>query len=240
MRWVALIAVLANVLLAVWYFVIVRPAEQVRAGSAADAAMLVQDRSLPEVRLLGELDAAERASQGVAPLAGKKKERRAGPAECLLVGPVPEKVTALQLKQRFDALGLDADFRIFEVKLAPGYWVYLPPYPSEEATRDVLRKLRAANIDSFYVAEGEFKGGISLGVFSQEASAQQVQQERTAQGYPAVVRTVTRSRPEIWVAFREAGPLADEAYWLELTGDFPGLSRRTVSCGAVASAEKLP
>lgn len=236
MRWFALFALLANMLLAVWYFVIVQPAE--KSIDRPAAVVLVEQQNLPEVRLLAELDDARRAKGGiapVAPVAGKADQ----PAECLLVGPIPEKVTALQLKQRFEALGLDPDFRSFLVKQAPAYWVYLPPYVSAEEARKVLKKLRSEGVDSFYVAEGELKGSISLGVFSQESSAMQVRDARVAKGYPALIKVVPKSQPEIWAAFREVGGLADADYWRELAVDFPGLGRRTVSCGAVASAEKL-
>lgn len=236
MRWFALFALLANMLLAVWYFVIIQPAE--KSMNRSPVAVLVEQQDLPEVRLLAELDEEKRAQEGIAPVAPVTRKVDQ-PAECLLVGPIPEKVTALQLKQRFEALGLDPDFRLFLVKQAPAYWVYLPPYASAEETRKVLKKLRAAGVDSFYVAEGELKGSISLGVFSQEPSAMQVRDERVAKGYPALIKAIPKSQPEIWAAFREVGGLADAGYWRELAVDFPGLGRRTVSCGAVASAEKL-
>lgn len=236
MRWFALFALLANVLLAVWYVVIVQPAE--KAPKPQTAKTLVEQQGLPEVRLLAEVDEAGRAARGIVPVVPPAPAMNK-PAECLLVGPIPEKVTALQLKQRFESLGLEPDFRSFQVKLAPAYWVYLPPFPSEEAAQKTLKKLRAAGVDSFYVTEGELKGGISLGVFSQETSAIRVRDERVAKGYPALVKAVPRSQPEIWAAFREAGSLADAGYWRELAVDFPGLGRRTVSCGAVASAEQL-
>ena len=236
MRWFALFALLANVLLAVWYFVIVQPSE--KGGQAQAVQTLVAQKGLPEVRLLAELDETSRAGSGIVP-ATPPVTVADKPAECLLVGPIPEKVTALQLKQRFESLGLEPDFRSFQVKLSPTYWVYLPPFPTEEAAKQVLKKLRAAGIDSFYVTQGELKGGISLGVFSQESSAIQLRDERVAKGYPALIKAVPRSQPEIWAAFRDAGSLADAGYWRELAVDFPGLGRRTISCGAVASAREL-
>lgn len=239
MRWVALLAVLANVLLAAWYVAIVRPAAQQAAQHQARETVVVQE-GIPPVRLLSEMDEASRAAAGVVPLPAAKPAKAADAMpQCLLVGPIPERVTAVQLRERFLAVELDPDFRNFEVKLDPDYVVYLPPYATEAKTREALKKLRAAGIDSFYIADGELKGGISLGLYSQEASAQKVREQRAAQGYAAVVRPVTRSRSEIWAAFRETGSLGDEGYWRQLLADFPALSRRTVSCGAVASAEKL-
>ncbi|TNF36512.1 MAG: SPOR domain-containing protein [Gammaproteobacteria bacterium] len=237
MRWVALFAVLANMLLAVWYFVIIKPAA-VSPDGAEPASALVMQPGLPEVSLLAEMDEAEKVARGVRPLSQPVAPSNQ-PAQCLLVGPVPEKVTALQLKNRFEALGLDPDFRVFQVKLAPVYWVYLPPYPSRDAAQKTLEKLRSAGLDSFYIANGEMAGGISLGMFSQESAANTIRDERAAQGYPALIKVVPKSRPEIWAAFRDPGGLADAGYWRELAVDFPGLGRRAVSCGAVVSADQL-
>lgn len=237
MRWVALLALLANMLLAVWYVVIVRPAEQRLA--VPTPLTLERNTALPEVRLLAELDEASRSQAGVRrhPVPASKAPPPEPP--CLLIGPVPERVTAVQLRERFQSLGLEPDFRQFAVELPPVYAVYLPAYGSEPETREVLRGLRAAGIDSFYIQDGDLRGGISLGVFSQEGLALAMRAQRLADGYPALVRIQVKTRSEIWVGFRDPGPLADEDYWRTLTADFPALSRRTVTCATVVSAEQL-
>lgn len=237
MRWVALLALLANMLLAVWYVVIVRPAEQRLAAPVP--LVLERNPALPEVRLLAELDEASRSQAGVHPYPMPAQKTVPPDPPCLLIGPVPERVSAVQLRERFQSLGLEPDFRLFSVELPPVYAVYLPAYGSEQEAREVLRGLRAAGIDSFYIQDGDLRGGISLGVFSQADLAQALRAQRLAEGYPALVRTQVKTRSEIWVGFRDPGPLADEDYWRTLVADFPGLSRRTVTCVTVVSAEQL-
>lgn len=236
MRWLALSVLLANMLLAVWYFAIVRPVEQRQAAPALSTSET--GTALP---LLGELDDAARQDRGVVRVGSDKPRSRPVPApqSCLLLGPVPEKVTARQLQERFAAIDLKPDFRLLDVPVAPVHVIFLPPYAEETEARDVLRRLRAAGIDSFYIPDGDLKGGISLGVYSQLGSAEKIRDERRSQGYPAELRVVARARQEIWVSFEAPGALADEAYWQSLSRDFPGLSRRPAACQAIAAAAPL-
>jgi len=53
------------------------------------------------------------------------------------------------------------------------YWVMIPPYKTNSAARDAASKLAKAKVRDFLVIRsGEFKDGISLGLFSQKDGAE--------------------------------------------------------------------
>jgi len=75
----------------------------------------------------------------------------------------------------------------------------MPPFNANTAARQTLEALQADGLDSFLITTGDLAGGISLGLFSQEASALGLQESLAAQGYATSIREVVTSSNEIWV-----------------------------------------
>lgn len=70
----------------------------------------------------------------------------------------------------------DADVETLqqEIETQRRFLIYIPPKESATKTLERLREIKKLPIDSAHINNGEFVGGISLGLFSQEESAQGV------------------------------------------------------------------
>ena len=80
------------------------------------------------------------------------------------------------------------------------YWVYLPPFESYAAAQDKVKDLRKNGIsDLFIMGKGEKQNAISLGLFSNKATADQRQEEVTALGLQPVMETQYRTSILEWL-----------------------------------------
>lgn len=95
------------------------------------------------------------------------------------------------------------------------YWVYIPPYKTANAVRAASAQLAKAKVRDFLVVRsGEYKHGISLGLFSQQERAERRLQEilalklsirrpeiqprsTTSRGYWMVVQLVSGEAPSV-------------------------------------------
>lgn len=157
---------------------------------------------------------------------------------CTLIGPLPEQVSARQLRGRLVADGISADLYRLKVPSRTDYWVYLGPMRSRREALDQLRELQQNGVDSFIISEGELANGISLGFFTRESSAQRAMQERRDQGYDASVRAVERFNEELWAVLGAEQTLDDDV-WRRLQQGMPALEQRKNFCDVIASAEKF-
>ena len=95
--------------------------------------------------------------------------------------------------------GMQARAELLQSDDVLNFRVYMPPFNSETAARQTLEALQAGGIESFIISSGELAGGISLGLFSQEALALAQQETLAAQGFATSIQEVTTTRNEIWV-----------------------------------------
>lgn len=114
------------------------------------------------------------------------------------------------------------------------YRVYMPPFNSDAAARQTLANLLEGGIDSFIITDGDLARGISLGVFTQEASAYRLQEELAAQGYATGIQEIVRSNTEFWVLIRSASAVELEALWSTLAQARNSLIQSENLCEIVA------
>lgn len=191
----------------------------------------------PRLRQIQELPESSRAvSPGGAEALNELAAVKAGPPLCSLLGPYAEIPAAESAAERLMALDVEARVRALEVSDGPGYWVYLPPEPSERAALARLHELQARQIDSYIIPRGDLAQGISFGMFSREPLAQERRDSLRELGYEARIREVERSHTETWVVvpLGQARSLGD-SLWRELLAEAPGLERRQNFCPGVAS-----
>ena len=140
----------------------------------------------------------------------------AGPAEALL----PELLL----------LGIDAELVAGRRPVGNTFWVHSRLFEREADALALLRELQGQNIDSYYIREGELAGRISLGVFSRNSSAEQVQSTLAAQGYSAEISRVARQVDRFWLDLEFASSAVLESpEWLALVA-------RLASSGGEAGA----
>ena len=79
------------------------------------------------------------------------------------------------------------------------YRVMLPPASSAEQAFRKLRELQSQDIDSYVIMRGRNALGISLGVFSGEERALQLQSVLTKKGYETQISPIDRYRRAFWL-----------------------------------------
>lgn len=119
-----------------------------------------------------------------------------------------------------------------ESLLRESYWVYIPPYKTANAVREASAQLAKAKVRDFLVIRsGEYKHGISLGLFSQRERA-----DRRLQEILALKLSVRR--PEIqprssslrgyWMVVQVAG--TEEQQTLQSILEADGYQVKAVDC----------
>ena len=211
-------------------------------GSEPANTSLVNPRlgvEAPQLRQLWELSESSVANSGALGEAGALNDPatvNSSSALCSLLGPYTEPALVKAAAERLAALGVDAEVRALKVSDGPGYWVHLPPEPSQRAVMARLHELQSRQIDSYIIPRGELAQGISFGMFSRESLAQERRERLRERGYEAQIREIERSHTETWLVL----PLAQahslgESLWRELQHEASGLERRQNFCPGVAS-----
>lgn len=158
----------------------------------------------------------------------RKKESSASNSTCFALGPFVATNIATSVLARLNERGLPATLRKTQGRKPTGYWVYLPPLESPEAAKVVFKEMIKLNIDSFIIADGEQKNGISVGFYNSEGIAQRRQQEVQSKGFDVTLEQRYKVRNEYWLDVADDGQLV--ATGDPLFEEFPGLQREQTRC----------
>lgn len=123
--------------------------------------------------------------------------------DCVLVGPLSEESNALELKEALVSEQIKSELYEKSSAVEEKYWVIIPPLKERGEAKALLRELQERKIDSDIIYEGEYKNGITLGVFGNAENTKKYQNEMKALGYPAEVKPF---------------PRVSRIFWLELHG----------------------
>jgi hypothetical protein len=195
MRILFLVLVLANCGLAAWYFWFNTPdfpTRPLRTGA-------------PNIELFagaGGGSATESAASGEAPA-------NAAPADdsnlrsCISVGPFPNRVDIEDAVAALRDRGFVTSQRNAQGDVWLGYWVYIDAIATQSEAAAIVEQLgREGMSEAYVIADGNNGSIVSLGVFSEQARAQQRFADVEALGLAAVV--ANRSQP-------------GEVFWLDVT-----------------------
>lgn len=186
MRWLFALLVLANGFYALWHL-------QASSREGAEVELAGSGR-VPTLVLVSEADPQLlEQSQLVVPAVEPE------PAEieqsCWFVDVFDEKKDADRAVSAVQVAQLEARLDTVEVQDRSDYWVHVGPYSSRDRALAVLQQLRADGIDSFLIGDGELKNAISLGFFSQQASAERLARRYQNIGHVVSIFEVKRYRP---------------------------------------------
>ena len=93
-----------------------------------------------------------------------------------------------------------------EQRKVDAYYVLILPLENRAAGRKKVRELNAAGLkDTWLFQGGEYRNGISLGVFSQQQGAQRHAALVEKKGFSAVVREKTSTAKRRWLELRKQG-----------------------------------
>jgi hypothetical protein len=172
---------------------------------------------------------------------GQGEEARLEPAAtvlqpwCATAGAFPDEQAAVGFRSAIVDLGGKGLLVSKDEPVSSTWWVYLPAFSSEAEARTVLAVLQEKRIDSYYMRTGELVGGISLGVFSREESANLARQQLAGRGYQASIKQIFRYEPRFYVEIE----LPDEALrrrpeWSRTETYLSGLQYTENACQVIA------
>ncbi|WP_020404985.1 hypothetical protein [Hahella ganghwensis] len=189
---------------------------------------------LSEIKLVPEQSKKEFESE-------ERVEKVNKGALCFLIGPMEGEDQAALLQK--DLLELQVETRIHQntIQLAPEYWIYLEPLDSRKAAIIKLKELQVRKIDSYLIAQGELRNGISLGLFRNIDSAKALQSQRVRQGFDAKMKELPREKVEYWLLSEdEANVQLMGRIDSVLAGQKNNIEARQIFCKSVASGGELP
>ncbi|HSH43180.1 MAG TPA: hypothetical protein VK973_13725 [Arenicellales bacterium] len=146
---------------------------------------------------------------------------------CLSVGPFADETGAKRLHKQLAAAGLDPRQRSESVQQPAGFWVYLSAMPRNEA-RAIVEDLRRRGVEDYFIGRQNF---ISLGIFTDRATAERRREEIEEYGYAPQVEQRFRSTGRYWLDLEAREPeLPAEAQWDGWLEQYPEVRRETKPC----------
>ncbi len=195
MRWFFLLLLLTNLALAGWLYWHddAQSAEPVMSGNSSGQGRLQLLGELPSTSL-HPIPASESTVETPPPATSPShaaeapnlepstaKEKPAGKEQqalCVRVSSLPRLAELEDLRLKLAQANLTVFYSGEEIIERQTYWVMIPPFKTSNAARDAAALLAKAKVRDFLVIRsGEFKNGISLGLFSQKEGADSRLQE---------------------------------------------------------------
>jgi hypothetical protein len=151
-------------------------------------------------------------------------------AYCETVGPLEDRGEAESLRARLEQQGALASLRSASREVVSAYWVFLPPQEDLVSALTVAGDLTGQGLDDLYVIrEGDYRHGLSLGLFSEHRRARRRVVEVEGLGYAPQIEARFRTQTVFWL---DLVVPADRHTGLEVPA---GLGRTSRACpnGAV-------
>lgn len=152
---------------------------------------------------------------------------------CIALGDFENVTISNALVSELRQKGLQARVELQE-QIESEYRVYMPPFSSDAAGRKTLGNLMGRGIDSFLITEGDLTQGISLGVFSSQTLAFNLQEQLASEGYATSIQESLRSNTEFWIVITAATSSKLEALSQPLLNSQPTLKQSENLCQIIA------
>jgi SPOR domain len=229
MRAFALLLILANICFFFWAHYIDVP------EAAPLPASVPESKRPPRLLLTKEqpLDAANVASSATSSLASE--------LTCISVGPFNAANELEQINKRLQDAGFTTAARSESGEVFAGYWVSLPGLATRADAEQALKKLHAGGVtDAYILPEADAANGsaivLSLGLFSEQARAEQRLNAIARLGFQPLLQARTRSGEVHWldVTLQEPGQLLEPSL---LQPDSGGIVRLETRACPAANAE---
>jgi hypothetical protein len=196
MRWVFLSLICLNLLVMVWFW---------RDQAGMNVELITETEQKGEsLVLLSELDSSK-----ISYNEARSKTIPVGIRRCYSVGPLADRIDAKHLKVRAEALGFRSELRGLTTGKSIEHWVHIPPQSNRQQSLRLLRELQGRGIDSYIITQGDLAEGISLGLFRNETSAQNLTQKMLDLNYKVVIKEVSRGEKELWLEFPQVAQLTE-------------------------------
>ena len=136
-------------------------------------------------------DVPEPAATQAPPAPAPATEAIAAAPRCFSFGPFATAESATAARTRLQPRVQRSAVRTRIASPARGWWVYLPPLPSDEAIKAMVKRITDAGFSDYLVMhDGDAANAISLGRYGNEATARRRVETLRAAGF-----TATRAEP---------------------------------------------
>ena len=216
------------------------------AGSVSDEALfvdgkvvdgkVVDEQALDDHAEPAPLFANTNLGSGINATASNHQADNAESASrCWKLGPVADEAIVQKLTSEMDALGMPVVAERPAKEVQKGYWVYIPPLESGEASSAKRLELHSSGIGTFVSRDGELKNGINLGLFNSLANAQARQKDVASDGFVTEIDTSTNIPSGLWVVLSSRGRNSlSREFWLDMGRLHPDFEIVAVDCGKKA------
>jgi hypothetical protein len=160
--------------------------------------------------------------------------------ECVRIGPLRDGAAGERMQQRVREWLPAARLEEGEAPDRSSYWVHVPPRASDDEARGVVRALAARGVDSFVIRdEPALLHGVSLGVFREAESAQELVDRMQGIGYPVAIHEKARIRRAVFLRGAlgaDAGAAVPPALGEAVAGVAPEARVAPAGCDGIAPA----
>jgi hypothetical protein len=176
-------------------------------------------------------DARQETGPEHAAVLAQQPDPRPAPV-CRALGPFDGFDSAETVSGQLAGMGLNPMLRSVDSQVVDDYWVYVPGRGREYA-RQVIRQLKAGNIEDYYVFDAN-DYQISLGTFRKSGLAEKKLASLRRLGVEAILEKRYKTRVEHWLELPvEAEP--DDGQLRMIALKTPGLQINTDSCLSLAA-----
>ena len=218
MRWVFLSLVCLNLLVMVWFWRDQAGIADVQSNNSQASA------SGQSLVLLSELERSELDYKTKQVGDTDSREQR-----CYSVGPFKDENDAKFLGIRAAALGFESGMRSLATGGSIEHWVHIPPLANRQQSLQLLRELQGRGVDSYIITQGDLAEGISLGLFRNQQSAENLTSKMQGLDYNVVIKEVLRGEKELWLEFPQVTALT-EAMRKRVAGEGQPLNWMLTDC----------
>ena len=162
----------------------------------------------------------------------EEKAKRPDEVHCYTLGPFMDRQVAETSAAEIKAIGFPVAQRAIEEREVKHYWIYLPPFKSDQEAQKASRKLAKNGIkDYFIVTTDENRNAISLGLFKKQTGAKRRSRRIRELGFKPKIEVRYRNRTYYWLDYEETGdyPLPSQI-WQSIETDNGPIQRITRDC----------
>ena len=185
----------------------------------------------------GEVDAvsSEGRNNNVNDVLAGIESEDARKATCGTLGPVREESVAQFVKDTLREQSIETALRRESIKEEAGFWVIIPPFDDRQMAIDTVTRLKELGVsDIWRFYRGEYKNGVSLGMYSRRKNAEQRRDSIIGLGYLPEVVPRFRDVEQHWIDYRIAKD-RDAPDFKSIFEEVPGLTNSESQCTHIAT-----
>jgi hypothetical protein len=188
--------------------------------------------SPPVIDAVSETTAAETPVDEAHDEPAAEQETPEPTLQCYSIGPFVDGKAAAKAEERLKAQNVSPRVATVSRAAADGFMVFLPPFSSRQEAKKATEALaEQGETDYFVVPSGDNENAVSLGLYREEAMAQQRANQIAKKGFMPKVAPRMRDKTEFWLKFQwlNTETVPDDLFQ-QLSDELSGIRAEKVSC----------